>query len=87
MPVKLNKMGRMIKDRVDALSVKEKRDRNAIYNAMGDAMEDYFAELLAQLTITVAPTPALQTTTSPTAPTGPAPQPVVLVSPPGGYFK
>jgi hypothetical protein len=77
----------MIKSRIDALSNEQKKDRDAVFGAMGVAVEDYIKELLAQLTIVVGPTPGLQTTTTPGNPTGPAAAPVPLIPPPGGYFK
>lgn len=88
MPVKLNRMGKMIKDRIDKLSDSEKRDRNAVFNAMGGAMEEYIALLLAQITISIGPTPNLGTTTSLGSPTAPGQAPItLLLPPPGGYFK
>lgn len=88
MALKLGNLGAMRKAAIDALSDEQKRDRDAVFKADGDAMEAYIALLLAQLQMFIGPSPGLQTTTGPGAPTGPAPTPVTPVAaPPGGYFK
>lgn len=84
MPTKLGTCGRLLKDAVDALSDEEKRDRDAIYAALGRGLEEYIDVLLAQLVIVIPPVPGLGTTTTPGNPTGPGPAPVPL---PPGVFK
>ena len=74
MALKLGNCGRLMKASVDALSDEQKKDRDAIYKALGDAIESYVQALLLQLQ--VGPTPGLGTTTTPGTPTGPGPLPI-----------
>lgn len=78
MALKLNKAGKMIRGAVDALSNAQKRDRTALYNAIGKAVEQYCEDWAKQLKLTVPPTPGLGTSTAPGNPTAPGPAPVIL---------
>ncbi len=88
MALKLGNLGAMRKAAIDALSDEEKRDREKVFKADGDAMEQYIANLLVQLQMAIGPSPGLQSTTALGAPTGPSPSPVTpVIAPPGGFFK
>lgn len=79
MPLKIpSACGRLMKSKVDALSIEQKRDRNAVFNAMGQGVEEYVQQLLLQLVVVIPPTPGLGTTTTPGNPTGPGPVPIPL---------
>lgn len=72
----------MIKASVDALTDETKKDREAVFQAIGDGVETYIATLLAQLIITIPPTPGLGLTTTPGNPTGPG---AIAILPPGRF--
>ncbi len=77
MALKLGNCGRLMKAAVDALSDEQKKDRDAIYTALGDAIENYVQTLLLQLQ--VGPVPGLGTYVVPPAgpvPTGPGLAPI-----------
>lgn len=88
MALTLGNLGARRKAAIDALSDEEKKDRDKVFKADGDAMEAYIAELLQQLQMAIGPSPGLQTTTALGAPTGPAASPSTpVIAPPGGYFR
>jgi hypothetical protein len=75
-----------MKSAVDSLSDEQKKDRDAVYKALGSAIERYIETLLNQLVIVIPPTPALGISVPGLSggPTLPGPAPVPL---PPGVFK
>lgn len=77
MPLKLpGILGPLRKQAIDSLTLEQKRDRTAVFNAESEAIEDYIEQVLASLIL--APVPALQTTVGLGAPTAPGPAPVAI---------
>lgn len=84
--LKLGGLGAKIKAAITNLSDEQKKDRDAVFKAMGDSIEAHLEALLRQLTITVPPLPGLGSSLSGVGggPTLPGPAPVVI---PAGSLK
>ncbi len=80
MALKLGNCGQIMKAAVDSLADEQKKDRDVVFKAMGDAIEKYIESVLLQVSVVVPPLPGLGTSTAPGSPTAPG---VIAIIPPG----
>lgn len=75
MSLRLNVCGELMKRAVDQLTLEDKKNRDAVYKALGDGIEEYIETWIKQLLL--MPTPGLGTVVLPPgSPTGPGPVPI-----------